>query len=79
MTGVKDGINAGVGRFVAGGLGTGFDGDSNVITLGLGNFQGCNDEKLEGLVTGFQDGINAGIGLCIAGWLDTGLTEIYLE
>ena len=34
-TRVKDGINACVGRFVVGGLGAGFDGDEDVITLGL--------------------------------------------
>ena len=33
MTGVWDGINAGVGKFVVGGLGTGFDGDAGGITL----------------------------------------------
>ena len=35
MTGVQDGINYGIGWCVAGGLGTGFDGDAYGITIGI--------------------------------------------
>ena len=37
MTGFGDGINSGVGTFVAEGLGKGLDGYSDVVILGIDN------------------------------------------
>ena len=80
--GFQDGINAGIVWFVAGWLGTGFDGDLYGITLGIDKlvelglsgryFDVFNHVNIEGLVTGLQDDINGEVNLCVSGGLDTG-------
>ena len=62
MTGVQYGINYGIGWCVSGGLCTGFDEDSDVITLGIydvielglsyWDFYGCIYGNIESLVIG---------------------------
>ena len=77
MTGVQNGINAGIGWFLSGWLGTYIGVGANGITLvindviGLGfsdrYFEVCSDGNLESLVIGVQDGINSGVGSFIFG------------
>ena len=81
MTGLQDGINSDIGWCVAGGLGTGFDGDAYGITIDIGRvieivfsdryFDGCNYSKLKGIVIVFQDGIDSDVSLYIYSWLCT--------
>ena len=79
---LRDGINVGVGIFVADGLGTGLDGDKQGIKNGIDEgielgvsdiyIEGCNNGNIEGIVIGVIDGINVGVDLCVLGWLITG-------
>ena len=81
VTGFLDVMNAGVGWCVTGGLCTYFFGDGDLITLGIDKviklcisdiyFKGCNDVKLEDLVTGVKYGFNDGVGWCVAGVMVT--------
>ena len=67
---------------VFGGLCTGFDGDSDGITLGIydvielglsyWDLYGCIYGNIESLVIGFQYFINADVGWCVSGCLGTG-------
>ena len=71
MIGVGYGINAGIVWCFDGRLGTVFNGDTDIITLGLDKrikidsskrcFYGCNDGHIEGLVTGGRYGINPNV------------------
>ena len=82
MTGVQYGINYGIVWCFFGGLGTVFDGDSDVITLGIyevielglsyWDFYGCIYSNLESLVIGFQYVINADVSWYVSGCLGTG-------
>ena len=82
MTWVQDSINYGIGWCFSCGLGTGFYGDSDVITLGIydvielglsyWDLYGCIYGNIESLVIGFQYFINADVGWCVSGCLGTG-------
>ena len=82
MTEFQYGINGKVNLCAAGGLGKGFDGDVDEITLRIDGgieldfldiyFEGCNDGKVNGLTKGVQYGINYSVGWYIYGWLGTG-------
>ena len=82
MTGVQNGINAGIGWFLSGWLGTYIGVGANGITLvindviGLGfsdrYFEVCSDGKIDGIVIGVQDGIHSGVCVCDVGRLATG-------
>ena len=86
---VQDGINSSIGWFTAGWLGTGFDGYSYGIILGIDEgielsfsdrySEGCNDFKIEVLVAGFQYDINYGIGLCVSGGLFTCFMDMQIQ
>ena len=68
---------------MVGGLGTGFDGYSDIITFGFDegiklafsytHFEGCNDGKVKCTVIGLWYGINGGGGWFISNSLFTGL------
>ena len=65
MTGFIDGINYRIGWCISGGLGTGLDGYSYIITLGIDfsytYVESFNGVKLGRLLTRFQYYINGGV------------------
>ena len=46
--------------------------------VGLIIFEGCNDGKIEDILTGVQYGINYGLGWYVSGWLGTVLVGMHM-